>query len=239
MNHFCRFFFYIFLFFCVTKPLFAQKQSLRIDLFRCIALEPNLEYTKLIKPHWDFRIYAAQRSTIGTKEAIKHFDFLENQVNNEPITTLKKNSLDFGDFKNHFSYHLSFGARYTLRPERKSNFFLQPMLDFYYLNGFNITNIYSTLDETTSTCCGNTPTQTIVQRYIHHEQIIKKGGKRSIFGTSLQLGWLLGHRKVRPELFARAGFNFGKTNDKQFFYGLKRYYIRAGFGLRWFLNLKS
>jgi hypothetical protein len=221
---------------CSITSLFAQKQNLRIDLFRVIALEPNLEYAKIIKPKWDLRIYVAQRSTLGTKEAINHFDFIENQVNNEPIRTSKKYSLDFGDFKNRFSLHLSLGTRYTLHPERKSNFFLQPMFDFYYLNGFNITNKYTILDETTSTCCGNIPTQTIVQRYIHHEQIIEKGGKRSIFGTSLQFGWLLGHRKVRPELFARTGFNFGKTNDKQYFYGLQRYYIRGGFGLRWILN---
>jgi hypothetical protein len=228
MGHFNAKFFLFFI--LLQSAISASAQTTKnynLDIARLIFGEPNLEYTHAINNHWDYRLFSSVRFFSKLKTGISETDFVENQRNNEPITyKLTRPLANFGAFKPLYAFDLGLGMRYTINPKSKLKFFVQPMFDWYLVNGYKITNDFKTIDETISTCCNGTTNVTLTQRYIHQTRLIESGANRRLMGISAQTGVNLDLKRVAIEARFRAGLNSKEIDNFYEYQGFNRKYLK-------------
>jgi hypothetical protein len=202
-------------------------QKYNLDIARLIFGEPNLEYAHAINNHWDYRLFSSARFFSKLKTGESETDFVENQRNNEPISyKLSRPLANFGPFKPLHAFDLGVGMRYTINPQSKLKFFVQPMFDWYLLRGYKITDEFKIIDETVSTCCNSTTDVTLTQRYIHQTRLIEGGANRSLVGISAQTGVTLDLKRIAIEARVRAGLNSKEIDSFYEHQGFSRKYLK-------------
>jgi hypothetical protein len=217
----------------LQSAFFAHAQSSKkfnIDLAKLVQKEPNLEFSHSLNAHWDFRFMTGFRFFSKVETGQSETDFVQNQRNSEPITYKTSRPLiNFGPFKPLKALDLSVGMRYTLNPKSKFKFFVQPMFDWYYLQGNSISDSFEVIDETVSTCCNGTDNVTLTQRYIHQIRLIENGANRTLYGVSAQTGVNFEREYIAIEARLRTGFNVGEADDFYDYQGYSRKYLKGSF----------